>query len=1287
MTVSNLYFELSGDATRLNKALEEAVNNAKAAGIKISGAGKNLIKTFDDALNPTKRLNDQIKVLEASGRSSADIMRVYGDRIHEATRRAREMGQPIDDLVKKYETLGMRMQSAGEKAKRVGETLTQVGRSMTLYVTAPIVGAGFAAVKLAGDFEQTTIAFNTMLGSAERAGKFLGELEKFAAKTPFEFKDLTEASKRMLALGFSADQILPSMEAIGNAVAALGGGSELINRVTLALGQMQAKGKVSAEEMRQLAEAGIPAWEILAKNIGVEIPEAMDLARKGAIKASDALPAIIAGMNERFAGLMDQQSKTLLGQISNLKDELFFVIRDFGTELIKMAPAITDALKNILAQVKSMVEWFVELDPHWQKIVVGAFAATAALGPLALAIGGITKAVGGLSVALGAAGGAGLIGKLGLLAKAAGAVGIIVGVYEGLKKIEDLDIYDRLWGAGPGRDKATINLAEQAAALREQAEAFGLIAEKIAENQELIARGAISEETIRSEFERAYNESLKDYVERLQGLVDGYKEAHPEIEKTAKALTAVHNEAERGIDLLNAELDAARTRGEQIARGAIRLRDETNDLLGISRDIYADSVEGLKKENEETAKLIEKEWERINAGTREGEIIEDNGRKWVDVAEQHVKAYRKMIDNVRDGAGQVFDAIVSRGEGAFQSLQDWIEGVFLSKLREIFQNFIAGLANGNFNLGGILGSNGQAGAPGSFGNVLGNNFSSLRLGEYTPAIRSVSGVAGYALYQNGLQDDGGADSWAQTVGGGALAGWSIGGPIGAAIGAGVGAASAFLSFTNIFGRNSYEAGVPEISRDFGGIEIDQDTLESWLGMAGISESQAYGIRKDIFSSPRFLTEVLAPLAQQQGRMDDFLESLEDVQTSWGSFNFRDAFEVGQAVGDWTELNDQFERAFGDHNLSGGLLESLQIAENDTDSLINVFRSVRDSISQSIVNPMVSMLDRFMQTGDLTEHLRTELAALGADLAAFESLSDIAQLNQYFAEMGEHFRATGEILPDLRVLIEEYGGSLAALDQASGLPALMRQMGFIERLSGGLSNIAQQWDPINMLLQGQWNANIESALTEAGLDASRFQNLANIIGVQGQWGQISQGALGGGPVSEQLLGILSEYGGAAGQLAVGRYAQGFNTITAQLLESTNAAMTAAYSEEVQSALDYLAEIGEQTTSEIQQLMDVMENELSIVSENIVNALNEAREELVAALNDVILALYRNPELENNPPYQFPAGTTDITPTPAQTGTSYYPQFVFNGDIYGYDDFVARIGDAQYLLQQLGYSTGG
>lgn len=240
--------------------------------------------------------------------------------------------------------LGDRLQSAMKAAEPGSKAL-----AASLAAVGAAAGAlGLKTIKMAGQMEQSRIAFTTMLGSAEAADAFLRELYDFAARTPFEIEGLQQSARQLLAFGFHAQEIIPMMEAIGNAVSGLGGGAVEIERVVRALGQMQAKGKVTAEEMMQLAELGIPVWDILAEKIGVSIPEAMNKASKGGISAAEGINAIIEGMNERFPDMMQKQSDSLLGIWANFEDNVSMILTRIGDDLIETF--------NLKGKLKSAVE-------------------------------------------------------------------------------------------------------------------------------------------------------------------------------------------------------------------------------------------------------------------------------------------------------------------------------------------------------------------------------------------------------------------------------------------------------------------------------------------------------------------------------------------------------------------------------------------------------------------------------------------------------------------------------------------------------------------------------------------------------------------------------------------------------------------------------------------------------------------------------------------------------------------------------------------------------------------
>lgn len=238
-----------------------------------------------------------------------------------------------------------RMNAVGRTAGSFGKTaaLGAVGAAAGLGlvgVAAAKIGLGFAASR-----QQALVSFKVMLGSAKRAQTMLRDLQKFAAQTPFEMADLQTAAQRMLALGWSARKVLPDLRIIGDAAAASPQGMvEGMNRITMALGQMRSKGKASGEELLQLAEAGIPAWKYLAKAAGTSVADMQKQVTKGAVSADFAIQAILGGMRQKFGGMMREQSKTLAGSWSTLKDTL---TQGLGDALQPLVPLLTTASQRM----------------------------------------------------------------------------------------------------------------------------------------------------------------------------------------------------------------------------------------------------------------------------------------------------------------------------------------------------------------------------------------------------------------------------------------------------------------------------------------------------------------------------------------------------------------------------------------------------------------------------------------------------------------------------------------------------------------------------------------------------------------------------------------------------------------------------------------------------------------------------------------------------------------------------------------------------------------------------
>lgn len=288
-------------------------------------------------------------------------------------------GQIEIDITANIEQFKQAVQGLADQIKReskgmatnlstIGNGLSNFGNIMTMGVTVPLAAAAGAAAKFSFDTiaaaEQASIAFETMLGP-QKARSMLEDLADFAANTPFELQGLESSTQKLIAMGFEAEECIPLLTSIGDAASGLGAGQAGIDQITRALGQMNAKGKVSAEEMMQLTETGIPAWQYLADVISNgDIPTAMQMVTNGVVDADTAIQALQDGMNRDFGGMMSKQAQTLTGVLSNMAD---------AVQKPLMAIKDTDGYKDLTAALSDLTDSlgpFVEsLMPHLESVL------------------------------------------------------------------------------------------------------------------------------------------------------------------------------------------------------------------------------------------------------------------------------------------------------------------------------------------------------------------------------------------------------------------------------------------------------------------------------------------------------------------------------------------------------------------------------------------------------------------------------------------------------------------------------------------------------------------------------------------------------------------------------------------------------------------------------------------------------------------------------------------------------------------------------------------------------
>lgn len=253
------------------------------------------------------------------------------------------------------------------------------------------------------EMEQHTTSLEVMLGSASKASAMIEKMRDFAAKTPLTLENVISGGSLLMSYGVDESNLIDTMTKLGDLAS---GNAEKMDRITLAYGQMLAKGKVTGEELRQMAEAGVPLQTALAESIGVTGEEFSKMVSAGKVGIDDLNKAItgLTTGNGKFAGMMEKQSQTMQGMLSTLQDNLSEFMRKMGEgafgevksalqeasdllaeweedgTLDKWAQGVGVMLKNLIAFLKTAIS--VGLD-FKEAIIAGAVA----LGTFKIAIG------------------------------------------------------------------------------------------------------------------------------------------------------------------------------------------------------------------------------------------------------------------------------------------------------------------------------------------------------------------------------------------------------------------------------------------------------------------------------------------------------------------------------------------------------------------------------------------------------------------------------------------------------------------------------------------------------------------------------------------------------------------------------------------------------------------------------------------------------------------------------------------------------------------------------------
>lgn len=206
-------------------------------------------------------------------------------------------------------------------------------RSAATAVVGAFSAQQFASKVLSvrGEFQQLEVAFTTMLGNASDANALMDQLVKTAASTPFDLQGVANGAKQLLAYGIEADKVNETIVRLGDIAAGL---SIPLNDLVYLYGTTMVQGRMFTQDLRQFQGRGVPIAEELAKQFGVAKEKVGELVTAGKVGSEEFTKAIVSMTSEggKFAGLMEKQSHTISGQISNIEDAIGNMFNEIGKQ-------------------------------------------------------------------------------------------------------------------------------------------------------------------------------------------------------------------------------------------------------------------------------------------------------------------------------------------------------------------------------------------------------------------------------------------------------------------------------------------------------------------------------------------------------------------------------------------------------------------------------------------------------------------------------------------------------------------------------------------------------------------------------------------------------------------------------------------------------------------------------------------------------------------------------------------------------------------------------------------
>lgn len=266
--------------------------------------------------------------------------------------------------------------SAAKEGASIDAAMKKIAASATaIFAVSKLKEYAQQVANVRGEFQQLEMAFKTMLGSSEKADALMSQLINTAATTPFGMTDVAQGAKQLLAYGVAADEVNETLIRLGDIAAGL---SIPLNDLAYLYGTTMVQGRMYTQDLNQFLGRGIPLTDELAKQFGVAKEEVKKLVEEGKVGFPEVKKAIESLTDEggKFGGLMEAQSQTITGQISNIEDSIEQMFNEIGK-----------SSEGVIGKVLDAVSTAVD---HWKEIGGVILSVAAAYGTYKAALIALT---------------------------------------------------------------------------------------------------------------------------------------------------------------------------------------------------------------------------------------------------------------------------------------------------------------------------------------------------------------------------------------------------------------------------------------------------------------------------------------------------------------------------------------------------------------------------------------------------------------------------------------------------------------------------------------------------------------------------------------------------------------------------------------------------------------------------------------------------------------------------------------------------------------------------------